>query len=362
MANCKVTMFFGKAKWGWTESFFWTGGTLGLEECEQDAKQLGLYRQGILAESVSLEGMRIQTCDEQGRTFLSGISEILYGRITTGKGDDSSTGENTICANPWISLYVRLTTGDRQYARNYLIRGIPDDKLCMSALTPYSIPFIAKNKLYPKLKKYLSYLCQNGKAVNSIIAPAGTSFDGPAAAGGARGPAGGAGPAGPAGQGSINIAQPDPTFNRSQGRFSFLVKDRAVGRSKAALIEKLLIDPNEKKFYIKPASPATFKQGEKIHIHGLTGPGLRGLNGDTRITGPVGAAGPYVGYYPTSTKIGPVCTVNYLSDAVYWRLKGLLVSPSIADLARIVRKGTGRVYFGTKGSNMSKDSALKARS
>jgi hypothetical protein len=311
MANFKVTMFFGKTKWGFTETWYWTAGVGDVKTCESDVGKLVVLRRFLTDKSLNVEAARITGCDEQGRP-IQGVTprEIRYEGVNAGAG--AQVQDVLSCNSPWLALYVRFYNRERTAARNLLIRGIPDSQTCIQR-DGYGGP----RSLVPPL-------------VSQAISDYADFLSG----------------------GGLSGLQ-------STGKFGFVSLQQDQTRGKLVAIDDMNADPVSGTVSIKPAAPAALTKGQRIHLHAV-GPGTKGVSGDVRIVGAVGTVAPFVGFYATSKVLTEPTCLSYVSGAVYWPIVKGITRPALVEIGRVVRKMTGAPYFGTSGKP-SKNKQKKKR-
>jgi len=342
--NVRMTMFFGQYKWGWTETWYWVGASLGLEAAEQDAKQLGIYRRALMDSAVSLEGIRLTVVNEEGRGFNAGVSEIKYGSITDGPGRILTAH----CNNPWTSLYLRFYAPGKEYARNLLLRGIPDDFNCIETGI-YSLPYTIPTKLKKPLETFTNYICNNSRSLQVVAPPSGFDFN----QNKQNSPTGDtllqpimqSG-----GAGGIPLSPAPKLIFTPQGSFAFTPVNKVGAKATPRKLVNVAIDPLTSRMFIDIEPQFTLTKGDRIHLHGLRSDGKENVNGDTRVAGPRSTAAGVVGYYPLTRVLKDGCGLSDTASGVWWPVKKMLASPLTCEVGRVVRKSTGAVHFGTAGA------------
>lgn len=313
--NAKITFFFGGRKWGWAEQWYWTGVDRVLQDVLQDARVLAGARRSFLGTLYSLEAYRVEEVDIGGNSFITGNSIISYNRLGAGPGDYGG-----VCQNPWQALLARFYADGDEYARNVLLRGIPDDKLCIGAT--YAVPYAFPLDLTNKLKNFFG-LITNGTA-------AGTSLIGRVAMRAVSEPLGK----------DIHVKVIDVTV-AGNGKFVITTNDPIQVRGAGGVLRDALV-------------------GDTIHVHGPRASWARGLSADHKVITATAAA-PWI--YGLSGKQVRTCAVEYNMNAIAWGVNRILVTFTPADpatgivnpeLSRPVNKKTGKPFFGTRGRRPSR--------
>jgi len=306
-ATAKVVFFFGGKKWGWTETWYWVTSSGNISNALGDATLYIKARRALLSGMYSLEAARIEATDTQGNTFTLGSSQIAYNRVGAGVGELEGA-----CSNPWTSLLLRYYGGATlggagfNYAKNHLLRGIPDDMLCIDSayVVPPTIP--------PKLKLPLD--------TYRVLTTT---------------PIGGAKPG------------PNPPI----GSFSMRSADKPNGKGKSVYISDVEIDADGA-FKITTSAPVTITtiagtksalEGDYIHLHNIQGPWARGLNGDCLIKS-VDNLSYVVNKFPQNN-----CTISYNQRGEAWGIAHLIIPTQESEISRYVVRKTGGPFFGTRG-------------
>jgi len=313
----------GGGKWGWRESWFWQSAAGTQVDCLLDSKSLVTARRAIMSTYFSVQSVSIEITDLQGNSSLLGGGQSAYGAAGCGPG--SLAGP---CANPWMALLLRCTTGPGKtqaelvasYARNVYLRGIPDAMVCMNADT--TVPFLLPDALRTPLA--------NLSAV--LLGAAGTV---------------------PAGMPAL------------KGAFQFRASSKATGKAISVAVHDVNVLASGKwqittlgpiQVVGRPIPPADVgvqrdaAVGDVIHVKGPREPWASGFSRDHRIVD-VTVSDPVTGFtvYTLSGKQCRACTVDYLGNAVAWGVNHVLVKPQTIDASRPVNKKTGKPFFTTRG-------------
>lgn len=310
--RAKITHFFGGKKWGWNEQWYWQAEDSDLPTAIKDGNLLALARRDFLGTQYSLEAVRVEEVDRFGNSFITGLSEIVYDVTKAGPG--KLAGD---CQNPWLSAYVRWRADPGNYHRNQLLRGIPDSFLCIDAT--YAIPYKFSPALITAFGTYFAYtrtLPAKGNVTTGTCAIRAVSI-----------------PNGKA------IAKTMTSITTNDSGFWLIEVNAAIK----------IVQPD--------GSLADAKAGDVIHVSAPRAPWAKGLSGDHKIVAVAGS--PPV--YTLNTKQARVCEIDYAGGYKAWGVNYELfpLADGTTDfpnptLARIVNKGTGKPFFGTRGRRPAK--------
>jgi hypothetical protein len=298
----KMVAFFGAGRFGWQEEWYWqTDLAAGIAALIQDARIWATARKALLSNVWNLEAIRYEVVDAAGNSASVGASLIGFASINGGPGTAPAG-----CTNPWLALATRWYSAQQAYARNLLLRGMPDAWTCPPAQRP--IPFVLPNAAKAAWDKYVALVKGTGSTVD--------------------------------GGGKL-------------GTFQFRVRDHNNG-GKATPIAINDVSVIDGKFKIQTAAMPQIpdkgaardpRLGDQLHVHNVKGAGTPGINGD----GVIVALDNATFTYTLSTRQQRVCPIDYLGRGTVWGVGTKLVQPVFAETSRITARDTGGPFFGTRG-------------
>lgn len=305
--RAKITHTFGGLKWGWQEVWYWTLEDGTIEDAISDGNLLALARRDFLGTNYALEAVHAEEVDRFGNSFLTGRSEIAYNVTRAGPGKLAGS-----CQNPWLAAYIRWRSDTGHYHRNQLLRGIPDNHLCIDAA--YKIPHMFPATLTTAFSAYFAYV--------KVLPAKGNSMVGTCSIRAASVPTGKA------------IAKNITSITVNPSGFWLIEVSAAV------------------KIVQADGTLADAAVGDVIHVSAPRKPWAKGLSDDHRISAVAGS--PPV--YTLGTKQARDCEISYAGGSKAWGVNYELFSLAEGTeavpnptLARIVNKGTGKPHFGTRG-------------
>lgn len=300
--QAKVLMIFGGGKHGWTEDVYWQGvGDDTLADAQSSAKRLVLARRKLLNVNYNLEACRIESVDAHGDSLVTGASVISY--LNVGAGPGLAAGA---CSNPWLALLMRFYSPEFLYAKNLLLRGLPDNWNCVQQTNTVPIKLVAA-----ELEAFKSYLTE------LAVAPSGNKQAGP-----------------------------------GSSKWCMRATDKPNGRQVAvtignvafqAVTNKLQITTDAEITVAGDGGPRAAEVGDIVHVHNLRGPWAKGMNGDAQVVDVDGTT-------YTLNKVKPnLCTVSYNGRGTAWGVVHLLAPLDTYDISRVSVRKTGRAFFATRG-------------
>lgn len=292
MALWKITMAFGFKKWGYREQYVLSTPSSSFDRPEETTRIAVGMRRAFLSDEHTLEAVRIQGCDDQGKTFAAMPGEIRWRDLGCGDGERTTA---TLCASLWQALYLRAYSSRSEYSRNLYFRGIVAQSIRCS-LGPVGWVGAGTDQ-YRRMLEFADYLC-------------GTT--------------------------------------EPRAVWGWFARDKFIGRANPIPIEdiKILAD---RSLIILPAAGSAFTRGEKIHLHNFNGPGTEGLDGDAKILDIITQA-PNTGYYQTNKHQSGNCAPPvYAGEGYAWRIRKTFIRFNKIIPARLVKRKTGAAMFGTDG-------------
>lgn len=297
MAFFRFTIHLGFNRWNWTESLDWSFPISEIVGAQEYAKKVAISRRSFLVSAASVEAVSVARVNDEGRSFPIGVGGIDYAAGGAGRG---AIPIGTSCVSLWQALYVRLYDREGLYAANMHFRGlVPSSVRC--AILSADVPLGAESVSENALRNYLLLLTGTNDGV--------------------------------------------------LGRLGFFARSKIVGRGAALDIVESKVDADNR-LSIRP-SVAAFARGQKVHIHGMNGPGTVGLDGDARITSDVGTVAPDIGFYETSKFLDEACDFAPLPGATVWAIRKVFIPFDRYVIGRTTNRKTGEVKFGTSGKSKS---------
>jgi hypothetical protein len=135
-------------------------------------------------------------------------------------------------------------------------------------------------------------------------------------------------------------------------RWGLHARNRLNFGATAVKITSVVVLPGSSNRFTILAANATnpFVEGSRIHVHGATGCGTQGLNGDHVVVKATTAAAPSTMQYTVDQQqCCPGATMNYNGGAFAYSLAYTYPAIHHGKWARTVSKRTGRPFIGTRG-------------
>lgn len=299
----KVVFFLGFKKWGWEEELYWSGPKANQLDCEQAVRQLGLARRAFLARSCAIEAARIEFTGPDGFP-LPGVpfSEIEFDEVGSGPGQDTDP-LGPVWQAIVLKMYGKEPSEVYLYPRVLMCGGIAQSNIPWEDTDVLAKP-AALSDLGLESQPYFDLLTRP----TPMARPGGTGT----------------------------------------GRWCVRAVSKAaavVPRVKVTSVTKL-VDPLNDNItnwrWSSEVALATSK-GKTVHVHGVGGPGTRGINGDHTVKS-------ITGNTITSTKKVPdLCTPDYNGKGLTWAKLWFLYPIVRTEFEMTRAKLKGRRFFGTRG-------------
>lgn len=112
MAHFKIVFIFNSGRNGWTETWYRDGSN--ISEITPPALNFATQRQRLCGKYATIEAIRVVS-EDKPRIHVINPTQFI-----------PSSGELN-SDTPWNAVLARMTTADRMYQRNVLLRGVIDD-------------------------------------------------------------------------------------------------------------------------------------------------------------------------------------------------------------------------------------------